>query len=266
MTTRRAPRRDIAWVVVPFAVIATGVVVLPLVGLGARVPWSDLATLISSPVVREALVLSVTTSLGAAAIATVLGLPLAYVLARLEVPGRSVLRAIVTLPMVLPPVVGGAALLFALGRRGIVGGPLYDATGFLLPYSTWGVIVANVFVAMPFLVLTVEGALLSVDQGPERAAATLGAGPTRVLWRVTLPSIAPSLVAGTVLAWARSLGEFGATVTFAGNLQGRTQTLPLAVFVALESDRDTALAISLILVVISLTVLVALRDHWWSRR
>lgn len=266
MSSRRPPRSDIAWVVVPLAVLAAGIVVLPLVGLSTEVPWSNLSTLVSSPVVLDALVLSLTTSLAAAGIATLLGVPLAYVLARLDFPGRTLVRAVVTLPMVLPPVVGGAALLFALGRRGLVGGPLYDATGFLLPYSTWGVILANVFVAMPFLVLTVEGALLGVDRGPERAAATLGAGPFLVLWRVTLPSIAPSLIAGTVLAWARSLGEFGATVTFAGNLQGRTQTLPLAVFVALESDRDTALAISLILVAVSLTVLISLRNHWWSRR
>ena len=165
--------------------------------------------------------------------------------------------------MVLPPVVGGAALLFALGRRGIIGQTLDEATGFILPFSVWGVILANVFVAMPFLVVTVEGALSSIDQRYETAAASLGASRLTVFRRVTLPMIRPSLRAGALLAWARALGEFGATVTFAGNLQGRTQTLPLAVFVALGSDRDTAIAISLVLVAISLVILVALRDRWW---
>jgi molybdate transport system permease protein len=173
---------------------------------------------------------------------------------------------VVTLPLVLPPVVGGAALLFALGRRGLVGAPLEQATGLVLPFSVWGVIVANTFVAMPFLVLTVEGALRNMDRRYEEAAASLGARRWTVLRRVTLPMIAPSLVAGLVLAWARAFGEFGATITFAGNLQGRTQTLPLAVFVALERDRDTAVAISLLMVVVSLLVLVALRDRWWRAR
>ena len=200
----------------------------------------------------------------AAFISLLLGVPLAWVLARVNFPGRHIVRAIVTLPMVLPPVVGGAALLFALGRRGVIGEPINDATGFLLPFSVWGVVVANVFVAMPFLVVTVEGALRNLDGRHEAAAATLGASRLTVFRRITLPMISPSLRAGLVLAWARALGEFGATVTFAGNLQGRTQTLPLAVFVALEQDRDTAVAISLVLVAVSLAVLLLLRDRWWS--
>ena len=200
----------------------------------------------------------------AAFISLLLGVPLAWVLARINFPGRHIVRAIVTLPMVLPPVVGGAALLFALGRRGVIGEPINDATGFLLPFSVWGVVVANVFVAMPFLVVTVEGALRNLDGRHEAAAATLGASRLTVFRRITLPMISPSLRAGLVLAWARALGEFGATVTFAGNLQGRTQTLPLAVFVALEQDRDTAVAISLVLVAVSLAVLLLLRDRWWS--
>lgn len=237
---------------------------LPLIGLFSRIPWSGLWPLVTGDIVVDALRLSLTTSLVAALVSLVLGVPLAWILSRVAFPGRSLLRALVTLPMVLPPVVGGAALGFALGRRGIVGGPIYDGTGFLLPFSTWGVIVANTFVAMPFLVITVEGALNNLDGRHEQAAATLGAGRLTVFRRVTLPMIGPSLRAGIVLAWARALGEFGATVTFAGNLQGRTQTLPLAVFVALESDRDTAVAISLVLVAISLVVLVAMRDRWWS--
>lgn len=252
-------------VLVVLGSLGAALFVLPLVGLFSRVPWSDLTDLITSDVVRSAVWLSLVTSSAAALASLVFGLPLAWMLARLDFPGRRLLRAIVTLPMVLPPVVGGAALLFALGRRGLVGEPVYDATGFLLPFSAWGVIVANTFVAMPFLVISVEGALEQVDRGHERAASTLGASRLTVFRRVTVPMIAPSLRAGLVLAWARALGEFGATVTFAGSLEGRTRTLPLAVFVALESDRDTAVAISLVMVVLAMLVLVGLRDRWWQR-
>ena len=154
--------------------------------------------------------------------------------------------------------------MFALGRRGLIGEPLNQATGLVLPFSTWGVVIAVTFVAMPFLVITVEGALRNLDPRFEGAAATLGAGRWTVLARVTVPMIGPSLLAGLVLTWARAFGEFGATITFAGNLQGRTQTLPLAVFIALESDRDTAVALSLVMVAISLTVLVILREQWWK--
>ena len=252
------------WQLVVLGAIGASLFILPLVGLATRTPWSRLAELVTSEVVVDALKLSLLTSIIAAVISLVLGVPLAWLLARTTFPGRQFVRAVVTLPMVLPPVVGGAALLFALGRRGVIGEPLNDATGFLLPFSVWGVVVANVFVAMPFLVVTVEGALRNLDGRHEAAAATLGASRLTVFRRVTLPMIAPSLRAGLVLAWARALGEFGATVTFAGNLQGRTQTLPLAVFVALEQDRDTAVAISLVLVAVSLVVLVLLRDRWWG--
>jgi molybdate transport system permease protein len=244
--------------------IGLAVFVVPFVGLLARVPWADLPALLSGDVVTDALRLSLLTSVAATVIAVVIGIPLAWIMARVEFPGRPLVRGLVTLPLVLPPVVGGAALLFALGRRGLVGEPLNRATGLLLPFSTWGVVLANTFVAMPFLVITVEAALRNLDQRFEGAAASLGAGRWTVLRRVTLPMIGPSLVAGLVLTWARALGEFGATITFAGNLQGRTQTLPLAVFVALESDRDTAVALSLLMVVISLAVLVALRERWWK--
>ena len=256
--TPRSPR-----LILGLAALGAAFFVLPLVGLLARTPWGDLPHLLSSEVVRDALILSVVTSLVAALVSVVLGVPLAWVLARTQIPGRSVVRAIVTLPMVLPPVVGGAALLFALGRRGVVGESLESGLGVVLPFSIWGVVIANVFVAMPFVVVTVEGALRSADTRYEDAARSLGATPLLVLRRVTLPTIRPALVAGTALAWARAFGEFGATVTFAGNLQGRTQTLPLAVFVALESDRDAAVAISLLMVAISFVVLVALRDRWW---
>jgi molybdate transport system permease protein len=223
-----------------------------------------LDTLLVSDVVTDALRLSLIASLSATGIAFLLGIPLAWLLSRAEFPGRALVRGIVTLPLVLPPVVGGAALLFALGRRGLVGEPLGELTGLLLPFSMWGVIIATTFVAMPFLVITVEGALRNMDRRFEGAATTLGASKWTVMRRVTLPMIAPSLIAGLVLTWARAFGEFGATITFAGNLQGRTQTLPLAVFVALESERDTAVAISLVMVVVSLAVLIALKDRWWK--
>lgn len=244
---------------------ALGVVLfaLPVVGLLVRAPWGSLGRLLSSDVAVDALRLSVVVSLGATAAAVVFGLPLAYLLARVEFPGRTLVRGIVLLPLVLPPVVGGTALLFTFGRRGVVGEPLEAATGLVLPFSTSGVLLATTFVAMPFLVITVEGALRNLDRRHEGAAATLGAGRWTVLRRVTVPMIGPSLLAGMTLTWARALGEFGATITFAGNLQGRTQTLPLAVFVALESDRDAAVALSLVMVAVSLAVIVALRGRWW---
>lgn len=251
-------------VLVVLAAIAVLLFVLPLVGLLVRAPWSTLGSSITSGLVADALWLSLVSSLAAAGISLVLGVPLAWVLARHEFPGRRLVRALVTLPMVLPPVVAGAALLFAFGRRGTFGEPLYEATNFVLPFSLWGVIIANVFVAMPFLVVTVEGALRGLDTRYEETAAALGASPLRTFLRVAVPLIRPSIGAGLVLAWARALGEFGATITFAGNLQGRTQTMPLAVFFALEGDRDAAIAISLVLVGVSLIVLIALRDRWWS--
>ena len=244
------------------AVLGAGFVLLPVAALLQRAPWSALADLLGEEVVGDALGLSLVTATAAAALSVLLGVPLAWVLARGDFRGRRLLRGAVVLPMVLPPVVGGAGLLFALGRRGLVGGPLHDATGLVLPYSTWGVVVANTFVALPFLVVTVEAGIRAVDRRYEDVAETLGAHPRTVLGRVTLPLARPAVVAGAVLAWARALGEFGATVTFAGNLQGRTQTMPLAVFLALETDRDAALALSLVLVATSLGVLAVLRDRW----
>jgi molybdate transport system permease protein len=246
------------------AAVASALFVVPLIGLLGRIPLRDLGSLLGDPVVADALRLSLISSVAAAGLSVLFGVPLAWVLSRVEFRGKQLIRSVVTLPMVLPPVVGGAALGFALGRRGLLGEPLYEATGLVLPFSLAGVILANTFVAMPFLVVTLEGAFNGLDRRYESAASTLGAGPLTVFRRITLPSVAPSLRAGLILAWARALGEFGATITFAGNLQGRTQTLPLAVFVALGSDRDTALAISLVLVAVSLIVLLTLRDRWWT--
>ena len=256
--TRRPP-----WPVVVLAVAGAAFLVLPLVALVQRAPWSNMGSLLGTAVVRDALRLSLLTASLATVIALVVGVPLAWVLARAAFPGQSLLRALVTLPMVLPPVVGGAALLFALGRRGLVGQVLDSQFGLVLPFSTAGVVVAETFVALPFLVLTVEAALRSSDPRFEDAAATLGAGPWLTFRRVTLPSIGPSLLAGAVLCWARALGEFGATLTFAGNLQGRTQTMPLAVYLALERDREAALALSLLQIAVALVVLWSLRSRWW---
>lgn len=261
---RRSGRGSPPALLVVLGCLGLALFVIPLLGLLGRVPWSELPALLASEVVTDALRLSMVASLTATAISLVLGVPLAWLLAKTAFPGRAVVRGIVTLPLVLPPVVGGAALLFALGRNGVIGEPLGELTGLLLPFSMWGVVVATTFVAMPFMVITVEGALRNLDSRYEGAAATLGASRWTVLRRVTLPMIGPSLVSGLVLTWARAFGEFGATVTFAGNLQGRTQTLPLAVFVALESERDIAITISLVMVAISLVVLIALRDRWWN--
>jgi molybdate transport system permease protein len=235
---------------------------VPLVGLLLRTPWSRLPELLTSPIAIEALRLSLITSLAATAVAITIGVPLAWVLARSRMRGTTFIRALVTLPLVLPPVVGGVALLLAFGRRGLVGQYLYDWFGVQLPFSTAGVIMAEAFVAMPFLVITVEGALRSADPRFEEAAATLGARRWTVLRRVTLPLIGPALLAGAILAWARALGEFGATITFAGNLPGVTQTLPLAVYSTLDTDRDAAIALSLVLLVFSLAVLLLLRDRY----
>ena len=252
----------------PIAIIAFGIVgviflALPIVGLLIRTPWSDLGSLLADDVVLDALQVSLVASVAATLIAFCIGVPIAFLLARTDFRGKSLVRALVLLPIVLPPVVGGAALLFALGRRGVVGGPLYDATGIVLPFSIWGVIVAVTFVAMPFVVITVEAGLRSLDGRYEGAAESLGAGRWTVLRRVTIPLIMPSLASGLALTWARAFGEFGATLTFAGNVQGRTQTMPLAVFVALESNRNAAIAMSLVMVAVSILVLVLLRDRWW---
>lgn len=260
----RSPRTP--WVLTVLAALGVVFFVVPLIGLLVRAPWADVGALLTSDVVVDALILSVIASTAAVAISVVVGIPLAWVLARSDFRGRSLVRGLVLLPLVLPPVVGGTALLFALGRNGIVGRPLNAATGLVLPFSLWGVVIAVTFVSMPFLIITVEAALRNLDGRHEGAAASLGAGRWAVMRRVTLPMIWPSLLAGIVLTWARAIGEFGATITFAGNLQGETQTLPLAVFIALESDRDVAIALSLVLVAISLVVLIALRDRWIGSR
>ncbi|WP_083958452.1 ABC transporter permease [Herbidospora mongoliensis] len=236
--------------------------VLPLAGLLIRAPWSTLPQRLSEPQVLEALRLSLVTASIATVVCLVLGVPLAWLLARTDFPGRRLLRALVTVPLVLPPVVGGVALLLVLGRRGLVGQWLESAFGFSLPFTTAGVVVAEAFVAMPFLVIAVEGALRAADLRYEEAAATLGASRFTVFRRVTLPLVAPGVLAGAVLCWARALGEFGATITFAGNFPGRTQTMPLAVYLALETEPEAAIVLSLVLLAVSVVILVGLRDRW----
>jgi molybdate transport system permease protein len=246
----------------PLAVLGVAFLVLPLVALAVRAPWAAVPSLVTDPVVTQAVRLSLTTSTLALLVATILGVPLAWLLARTTFPGRRLVRALTVLPMVLPPVVGGVALLLAFGRRGLFGAPLEAATGVALPFTTAGVVVAEAFVAMPFLVITVEAGLRAADRRHEDVAATLGASRWTVLRRVTLPMVRPSVVAGMALAWARALGEFGATITFAGNLPGETQTMPLAVYLALESDPQAAYLLSLLLLGISVAVLVGLRDRY----
>lgn len=244
------------------ALLGLAFLTLPLAGLVIRAPWGAMPRRLAEPEVLEALRLSMVTATAATALCLVFGVPLAWLLARVEFPGKGLVRALVTVPLVLPPVVGGVALLLVFGRNGLVGGPLHDAFGVSLPFTTAGVTVAMAFVAMPFLVVSVEGALRGADARYEEAAATLGAGRWTVFTRVTLPLVAPGIAAGAVLSWARALGEFGATITFAGNFPGRTQTMPLAVYLALETDLEAAIVLSLILLAVSVTVLACLRDRW----
>ena len=229
--------------------------VAPLAALIQRAPWGDVWSILSTPEVRDALRLSLECSLAATALSILFGLPIAWLLARVEFRGKAVVRACAVLPMVLPPVVAGVALLRAFGRRGLAGQYLYQWFDVTLPFTTKGVIIAETFVAMPFLIITVEAALRSLDTRYEDAAATLGASRWTVLRRVILPSMGPSLAAGAALTWARALGEFGATITFAGNFRGVTQTMPLAVYQALEVDSGAAIVLSLVLLTVSVVVL-----------
>ncbi len=266
MTGRRGRRRaGLPLPVLVLAVVAVAFFALPLVGLLWRAPWTSAWGYLTERDTRTALRLSMTCSLWATALSLVFGVPLAWLLARVEFPGRAAVRALCTLSMVLPPVVGGVALFFALGRRGLVGQYLDRWFDIRLPFTTAGVVVAQTFVAMPFLVITVEAALRQLDGRVEDAARTLGASRWYTFRRVTLPAIRSSLAAGAVLAWARALGEFGATITFAGNFPGTTQTMPLAVYLALETDPDQAIVLALVLIAISFAVLVGLRDRWFGR-
>jgi molybdate transport system permease protein len=247
---------------VALAAIGLLLFLLPLAGLVVRAPWNQVGPALVAPETATALGLSIFCSVTATAVALVLGIPLALLLSRTTGTLRGVLRAVTTLPMVLPPVVGGVALLLAFGRRGLIGSVLYQAFGIQIPFTTAAAVIAETFVAMPFLVIAVEGGLRALDHRYEEAARALGANSWRVFARVTLPLLRPAIFSGAVLCWARALGEFGATITFAGNLPGRTQTVPLAVYVALETRPEGAVVLSLILLAVSLAILIGMRDRW----
>lgn len=246
------------WIYLP-AAVATLFVLLPLVALGTRVEWSRFGSLITSESSLAALRLSLVTSTAATVGCLVLGIPLAMVLARTRFRGQRLLRSLLLLPLVLPPVVGGIALLYTFGRRGLLGESL-EVLGLQIAFSTTAVVIAQTFVALPFLVVSLEGTLRAVGHRYEVVAATLGAAPTTVLRRVTLPLVLPGLASGAVLSFARALGEFGATLTFAGSLQGVTRTLPLEIYLQRESDADAAVALSLVLVVVAVLV-VGVAQH-----
>lgn len=246
------------------AAVGLALLVLPLLGLLVRAPWSELPTLLVSTPVVEALGLSLATAVVSTMLCLGFGIPIAVVLAHSvhwRVVPRRLLRAAITVPLVLPPVVGGIALLLLLGRRGIIGQWLAEV-GVTIPFTTGAVVLAQTFVAMPFLVFAVEGSLRSADRRSELAAATLGATPGQTFRLVTLPLVAPGIAAGAVLCFTRALGEFGATITFAGSFPGVTRTLPIASYLAMNSDPETAIALALLLLAVSLVVLLALRDRW----
>ncbi|OKJ75347.1 ABC transporter permease [Streptomyces sp. CB02460] len=244
------------------ALLAVAFLLLPLAGILARTSWGELGTHLTSEGTTQALTLSLIVSGWALLLSLVLGVPLAWLLARVDFPGKVFVRSLVLLPMVLPPTVGGVALLLGFGRRGLLGPWLEDWFGITLPFHTSGAVLAATFVAMPFLVISLEGALGGLRPRYEETAASLGASPVRVFFTVTLPMVAPGLAAGAALTWARALGEFGATITFAGNLPGTTQTLPLQVYLLLQDSPEAATSVSLLLLVIAMAVLLALRGRW----
>ncbi|MFD6075466.1 ABC transporter permease [Streptomyces hydrogenans] len=244
------------------ALAAVAFLALPLLGILVRTEWSELAGHLTSPGTVEALKLSLLVSFWALGLSLLLGVPLAWLLARVPFPGKAFVRSLVLLPMVLPPTVGGVALLLAFGRRGLLGPWLESTFGITLPFHTSGAVLAATFVAMPFLVISLEGALGGLRPRYEETAASLGASPVRVFFTVTLPMVAPGVLAGAALTWARALGEFGATITFAGNLPGTTQTLPLQVYLLLQEEPEAATSVSLLLLAIAMGVLIALRGRW----
>jgi len=244
-----------AWIFVPAAIGALFVIV-PLVAILLKIDWAHFIPLVTSESSRAALLLSLKTAAASTVVCVVIGVPMAMVLARGSFPGQSILRALVLLPLVLPPVVGGIALLYTFGRQGLLGQHL-EVLGIRIAFSTTAVVLAQSFVSLPFLVVSLEGALRSAGNQYESIAATLGARPTTVLRTVTVPLVIPGLMSGAVLAFARSLGEFGATLTFAGSLQGVTRTLPLEIYLQRETDPDAAVALSLLLIVVAAVIVIA---------
>ncbi|MFM1917688.1 MAG: hypothetical protein RJB01_1203 [Actinomycetota bacterium] len=254
-----------AFLLIP-GLIALAFLLIPLLALLADAPLDSFTSILTSATAREALRLSLVTSIIATFFATIVGVPLAWLLAHEALPATRLIRALVIVPLLLPPVVSGVALLTAFGRRSLIGGWIYDATGWQFPFTTVGVVLAEAFVAMPFLIITLEGAFRSQDRDVEEAAATDGANARQIFTRITVPLVLPALLAGITLTWARAIGEFGATITFAGNLEGATQTMPLAVYTALETDRDSAIALSITLLVVAVAILVTLRGYYLPGR
>ncbi len=253
------------WVYLPAAAGAI-FVVLPLLAIALKVDWSRFGALITSPAARAALLLSLRTATASTLLCVVLGVPLALVLARHRGALVRVLRPLVLMPLVLPPVVGGLALLYVFGRLGLLGHYL-EAAGIRIAFTTAAVVLAQAFVSLPFLVIALEGAARTAGSDYDMVAATLGAPPTTVWWRVTLPLLAPGLLSGVVLAFARALGEFGATLTFAGSRQGVTRTLPLEIYLQREGDPEAAVALSVLLIAIAAVVVIGLgarRITGWS--
>ncbi|MFJ7326765.1 ABC transporter permease [Streptomyces cyaneofuscatus] len=259
---RRTPGARAPLLLTVPALLAVAFLMLPLVGILARTSWGELSTHLTAEPTTQALRLSLLVSLWSLGLSLLFGVPLAWLLARVPFPGKAFVRSLVLLPMVLPPTVGGVALLLAFGRRGLLGPWLEDTFGITLPFHTSGAVLAATFVAMPFLVISLEGALGGLRPRYEETAASLGASPVRVFLTVTLPMVAPGLIAGAALTWARALGEFGATITFAGNLPGTTQTLPLQVYLLLQDSPEAATSVSLLLLAIAMIVLIALRGRW----
>ena len=239
--------------------------VAPILGILSRVHWLSLWSQLADPAVRDALILSAWTSAATTIIAVVVGVPLALLLARGHGRTAGFARAFVVLPLVLPPVVSGVALLALLGRTGLIGSRIDTWFGFTIPFTQVAVVVAQLFVALPFLVITVEGALRTKGRHLEQAARTLGASESRIMWSVTIPAVRTAIIAGAALCWARALGEFGATVTFAGSFPGVTQTLPIEVYYSLVTQPDRAIAISVLMIAICVVVLVSLRRSWSGR-
>ncbi|WP_205872995.1 ABC transporter permease [Mycobacterium camsae] len=252
----RTPSHLPRWVYLP-AAIGTLFVGIPLLAVGLKVDWPRFWTLITSASSTTALLLSLRTAAASTLLCVLLGVPMALVLARSGLRLVRALRPVILLPLVLPPVVGGIALLYAFGRLGLIGRYL-EGAGISIAFTTTAVVLAQTFVSLPFLVISLEGAARSAGGDYEVVAATLGARPTTIWWRVTLPLLLPGLASGAVLAFARSLGEFGATLTFAGSLQGVTRTLPLEIYLQRVADPDAAVALSLVLVAVAAVVVLGL--------
>jgi molybdate transport system permease protein len=251
------------WIYLPAALGAV-FVVLPLVAMALRVDWPNFWGLITSPAAVTALLLSLRTAAASTAACVVLGVPMALVLARSRARAVRWLRPFILLPLVLPPVVGGIALLYTFGRLGLIGAHL-DSAGIRIAFTTIAVVMAQTFVSLPFLVIALEGAVRTAGRNYEQVAATLGVGPTKVWWRVTLPLLAPGLLSGAILAFARALGEFGATLTFAGSREGVTRTLPLEIYLQRENDPDAAVALSILLVAVAALVVLGVGSRRLGR-